>query len=108
MKLCFRYFILIFGVLLLTSSVVESSASTNPEGKLIITGTGSNIGAMQRMGEGFQKKHLNVKDDDPVKSRKYPRIVIPVKTGIQRFRCFTKTLDTGFHRCDDFLRERQT
>ena len=30
-----------------------------------------------------------------------------MKTGIQRFRCFTKTLDIGFHRCDDFLRERQ-
>ena len=50
--------------------------------------------------------YLIVTFDDLVKSRKCPRIVIPVKTGIQRFRCFTKTLDTGFHRCDDFLRER--
>jgi len=40
--------------------------------------------------------------DALVKSRKYPRIVIPVKTGIQRFQGVTKTLDTGFHRCDDF------
>jgi hypothetical protein len=30
-----------------------------------------------------------------------------VKTGSQRFQRVTKTLDTGFHRCDDFLRERQ-
>jgi len=62
MELCLRYFIVIFGVLLLTSSVVESAASTSPEGNLIITGTGSGIGAMRRMGEGFQKKHPNVKD----------------------------------------------
>jgi len=44
--------------------------------------------------------------DGLVKSRKCPRIVIPVKTGIQKFQRVTKTLDTGFHRCDDFLRER--
>jgi len=37
-----------------------------------------------------------------VKSRKCPRIVIPVKTGIQIFQRVTKILDTGFHRCDDF------
>lgn len=63
MKLCFRYFIFIFSVLLLTSSVVESSASTSPERKLIITGSGSGIGAMRRMAEGFQKKHPNVAID---------------------------------------------
>jgi HEPN domain-containing protein len=40
--------------------------------------------------------------DELVKSQKCPRIVIPVKTGIQRFQRVTKTLDTGFHRCDDF------
>jgi len=45
--------------------------------------------------------------DELVKSQKCPRIVIPVKTGIQRFQRVTKTLDTGFHRCDDFLREHQ-
>jgi phosphate transport system substrate-binding protein len=60
LKLCFRYFILIFSVLLLTSSVVESSASASSKGKLIITGTGSSIGAMQRMGDVFQKKYPNV------------------------------------------------
>jgi phosphate transport system substrate-binding protein len=60
MKLRLRYFVFIFSVLLLTSSLVESSASTSPKGKLIITGTGSSIGAMQRMGEVFQKKRPNV------------------------------------------------
>jgi len=49
----------------------------------------------------------SIKNDDFVKSRKFPRIVIPVKTGSQRFQRVTKTLDTGFHRCGDFLRERQ-
>lgn len=55
--------IFIFSVLLLTSSVVESSAFTSPERKLIITGNGSGIGAMRRMAEGFQKKHPNVAID---------------------------------------------
>jgi len=40
--------------------------------------------------------------DELVKSRKCPRIVILVKTEIQRFQCVTKIQDTGFHRCDDF------
>ncbi|MDP3096829.1 MAG: hypothetical protein Q8M86_02665, partial [Syntrophales bacterium] len=61
MKLFFRYFI--FSVLLLTSFMVESSASTSSERKLIITGSGSGIGAMRRMAEGFQKKHPNVAID---------------------------------------------
>lgn len=60
MKLCFRYFIFILSILLLTSFIVEVSASTNPKRNLIITGTGSSIGTMQRMGEVFQKKHPNV------------------------------------------------
>jgi phosphate transport system substrate-binding protein len=60
MKLCFQYFIFIVSVLLLTSSVVESPASTGPERKLVITGSGSGVGAIQRMAEGFQKKHPNV------------------------------------------------
>jgi phosphate transport system substrate-binding protein len=63
MRLCFRYFIFIFSVLLLTSFMVESSASTSPERKLIITGSGSDIGAMRRMADGFQKKHPNVAID---------------------------------------------
>ncbi len=50
---------------------------------------------------------MNIKLDELVKSQKCPRIVIPVKTGIQRFQRVTITLDTGFHRCDDFLREHQ-
>ncbi|MFZ4438692.1 MAG: hypothetical protein ACOYOS_09720 [Syntrophales bacterium] len=37
-----------------------------------------------------------------VKSRKCPAIVIPAKAGIQKFPGVAKTLDTGFHRCDDF------
>ena len=52
-------------------------------------------------------QQMHGKVDDFVKSRKRPRIVIPVKTGSQRFQRVTKTLDTGFHRCDDFLRECQ-
>jgi hypothetical protein len=40
--------------------------------------------------------------DELVKSRKRPKIVIPVNTGIQKFQRVTKILDTGFHRCDDF------
>ncbi|MBU4372255.1 MAG: substrate-binding domain-containing protein [Proteobacteria bacterium] len=63
MKLCFRYFIVISSIFLLTSFMVESSASTSPERKLIITGSGSGIGAMRRMAEGFQKKHPNVAID---------------------------------------------
>ena len=63
MKLCLRYFIFISSILLLTSFVVESSASTSPERRLIITGSGSGIGAMQRMGEFFQKKHPDVAID---------------------------------------------
>jgi len=63
MRIYLRYFIFIFSVLLLTSSVVESSASTSPKRKLIITGTGAGIGAMRRMAEGFQKKHPNVAID---------------------------------------------
>ena len=50
------------------------------------------------------KKFFKSLFDDLVKSRKFRRIVIPVKTGIQRFQHVTKTLDIGFHRGDDFLR----
>ena len=54
------------------------------------------------------RKYKRLILDDFVKSRKCPRIVIPVKTGSQRFQRVTITLDTGFHRCDDFLRERHS
>ena len=43
-----------------------------------------------------------VKSDTLVKSRKCPTTVIPVNAGIQKLQHVTKTLDTGFHRCDDF------
>ena len=33
--------------------------------------------------------------------------VIPAKAGIQKYRIVTECLDTGFHRCDDFLRVHQ-
>jgi len=34
--------------------------------------------------------------------------IIPAKAGIQCFQEVAKGLDTGFHRCDDFLREHQS
>jgi len=34
-------------------------------------------------------------------------IVIPAKAGIQCFQTLTRTLDTGFHRWDDFSRDYQ-
>ena len=46
--------------------------------------------------------------DGLVKSRKTPFSVIPVKTGIQVFQPVTNHLDPGFHRGDDFLRDRQS
>jgi hypothetical protein len=39
-----------------------------------------------------------------VKSRHSRFFVIPAKAGIQFFQIFINSLDTGFHRCDDFLR----
>ena len=45
--------------------------------------------------------------DGLVKSRKMTVTVIPAKAGIQKYRIVTECLDTGFHRCDDFLRVRQ-
>jgi hypothetical protein len=39
-----------------------------------------------KIWDGFANKYsMDGNNDDPVKSRKCPRIVIPVKTGIQRF-----------------------
>lgn len=54
------YLIFFLAVLLFGGSLGTGSASTNPKEKLIITGTGSSIGTMQRMGEIFQKKYPNV------------------------------------------------
>ena len=45
--------------------------------------------------------------DKLVKSRKTPFFVIPAKAGIQFFQLVTEFLDSGFHRSDDFLRNRQ-
>ena len=59
MKLYPGYLICTLAVLL-GDSLVAGSASMNPKEKLIITGTGSSIGTMQLMGEGFQKRHLKV------------------------------------------------
>ncbi|MBI5197642.1 MAG: DUF86 domain-containing protein [Nitrospirae bacterium] len=42
--------------------------------------------------------------DALVKSRKTHIFVIPAKAGIQFFQQVINLLDTGFHRCDDFLR----
>lgn len=48
--------ICILAIFLSGGSPVAGSASTTPKARLIITGTGSSIGVMQRMGEVFQKK----------------------------------------------------
>jgi len=42
--------------------------------------------------------------DGLVKSLKLPIFVIPAKAGIQFFQVVTTSLDSGFHRSDDFLR----
>ena len=46
--------------------------------------------------------------DELVKSLKTPFFVIPAKAGIQFFQLVTESLDSGFHRSDDFLRDRQS
>ena len=43
--------------------------------------------------------------DDLVKSMKRHISVIPAKAGIQLFPILKNSLDSGFHRSDDFLRE---
>ncbi|MBA4423355.1 MAG: hypothetical protein C0390_09715 [Syntrophus sp. (in: bacteria)] len=63
MKLYPGYLICILAVLLFESPSVAGSAPTNPKERLIITGTGSGIGAMRRMAEGFQMKHPYVAID---------------------------------------------
>ncbi|MBU2056055.1 MAG: substrate-binding domain-containing protein [Proteobacteria bacterium] len=63
MKRHSRHLILIFTALMIGGSIVAGSASANPQEKLIITGSGSGIGAMRRMAEGFQRKHPNVSVD---------------------------------------------
>ena len=60
MKLYPSYLIFFLAVLLFGDSLGAGTASSNPNEILMITGTGSSIGAMQRMGEVFQKKYPNV------------------------------------------------
>jgi len=45
--------------------------------------------------------------DDLVKSLKRRISVIPAKAGIQLFQTLKNSLDSGFHRSDDFLRVQQ-
>jgi len=45
--------------------------------------------------------------DDLVKSLKRLISVIPAKAGIQLFQILKNSLDSGFHRSDDFLRDHQ-
>ncbi|MFH2076596.1 MAG: substrate-binding domain-containing protein [Pseudomonadota bacterium] len=63
MKRYSRHPILIFAALMIGGAIAAGSALANPQEKLIITGTGSSIGVMKRMAEGFQKKHPNVAVD---------------------------------------------
>ncbi len=45
--------------------------------------------------------------DDLVKSPQIRFSVIPAKAGIQSFQIVINSLDSGFHRSDDFLRDHQ-
>jgi phosphate transport system substrate-binding protein len=47
-------------ILMIGGAIVARSAFANPQEKLIIAGTGSSIGVMKRMVDGFQKRHPNV------------------------------------------------
>lgn len=60
MKIYPRYQILIFAILLFIGSFFTGAASASSKETLIITGTGSSIGTMQLMANGFQKKHPGV------------------------------------------------
>lgn len=60
MKTYLRYQILIFAIPLFAGFLFTVAASAGSKGTLIITGTGSSIGAMQLMAKGFQKKHPDV------------------------------------------------
>jgi hypothetical protein len=48
-----------------------------------------------------------IKFDELVKSKKGRFPVIPAKAGIQLFQILKNSLDSGFHRSDDFLRDHQ-
>jgi hypothetical protein len=51
----------------------------------------------------FQSSNI----DELVKSQKVRFPVIPAKAGIQLFQILKNSLDSGFHRSDDFLRDHQ-
>jgi phosphate transport system substrate-binding protein len=55
-----RYQILIFAILLFAGSFFTGAASASSKETLIITGTGSSIGAMELMAEGFQEKRPSI------------------------------------------------
>jgi hypothetical protein len=56
------------------------------------------------LAPGPRPKHPgNVKIDELVRSRNSLEFVIPAKAGIQLFQGVIKSLDSGFHRSDDFL-----
>jgi len=57
--------------------------------------------------DGIEYRYWPPKYDDFVKSLKLPIFVIPAKAGIQLFQVVTNSLDSGFHRSDDFLRDHQ-
>lgn len=60
MKLYSHRIILIIAALMIGGAIVADSAFANPQEKLIIAGTGSSIGVMKRMADGFQRRHPNV------------------------------------------------
>jgi len=47
-----------------------------------------------------------MKFNELVRSRETAFLVIPAEAGIQDFQIVTNSLDPGFHRGDDFLREQ--
>ena len=49
---------------------------------------------------------LHLKHDELIKNPIYHLTVIPAKAGIQFIQLVTKALDSGFHRSDDFFRNR--
>jgi hypothetical protein len=52
---------------------------------------------------GYGRKGINV--DELVKSPNVCFSVIPAKAGIQSFQMVINSLDSGFHRSDDFFRD---
>jgi len=67
-----------------------------------------------KSNHGFERAHpfsrikRQITLDDLVKSLKMPFSVIPAEAGIQYFQMLINTLDSGFHRSDDFLREHHS